>query len=174
MPVWAPPRSHWFSVATSWTLGCLLAVSGMAAGCGGKAEDRPTPAPTPVSSSASSTSGTPSVPGHVPSGRWGGEQLILTVTEAGATAEFECAAGVVTEPLALDAQGRFDSAGTYAAESGGPVSTTQTPSVLSARYTGRLVDDRHLMLSVLLPDSGTTHGPFRLERGHDPALERCL
>lgn len=125
-----------------------------------------------MSPSTPATSGT-SAPGRVPEGTWAGEELILTVTEAGASAEFECAAGLLAEPLELDAKSRFDAPGTYAAESGGPVPATPPPAQ-SARYTGQLVDTSHLILTVLLTESGTTHGPFRLELGREPTLERCL
>jgi hypothetical protein len=112
---------------------------------------------------------------RVPEGIWAGEQLVLTVTAVGATAEFECAAGVVTEPLRLDPRGRFDVPGIYANQPGGPVPTTgPSPPALSARYRGQLKDAHHLVLTVALTESGKTEGPFELELGGDQSLERCV
>lgn len=163
-------------VTTPWMIVLLLALSVGTAGCNAEPREDATQTPSPSSGSVSpstpTTSGT-SAPGRVPEGTWAGEELILTVTEAGASAEFECAAGLLAEPLELDAKSRFNSPGTYAAQSGGPVPATPPPAQ-SARYTGQLVDASHLVLTVLLPESGTTHGPFRLELGREPTLERCL
>src|SRR6267142_1618957 len=44
----------------------------------------------------------------VPNGTWGGEHASLTVTDAGAHAEFDCASGDIDQPLAVDAEGRLN------------------------------------------------------------------
>ena len=138
--------------------GCLLATHSLA-GCTG---DPVTVEPTPTAST-------------VPDGVWAGERAILTVTASGATAEFECAAGRLDEPLSLDPRQRFDVGGTYAAHPGGPESTdSPTPESTPARYRGQLVDATHVDLTVVLSASGRRLGPFSLELGGDEVLERCL
>ncbi len=47
-------------------------------------------------------------------GSWGGTNARLEATASGATLQFKCSArGEVGSPLKLDADGRFDQAGTY-------------------------------------------------------------
>ena len=112
-------------------------------------------------------------PTEIAPGAWAGEQLILTVTPSGTTSEFECAGGA-SKPLALDDQGRFDAEGTYASHPGGPATPQDADAPpLPARYQGRLIDARHLSLSVELVRTGQTLGPFALELGGTTSLQRC-
>src|SRR5215213_9370661 len=74
--------------------------------------------------------------GGAPAGPWGGEHITLQVTESGGTFEIDCAHGTIEGRLSLDAQGRFDSPGTYVSESGGPDREGHTPAINRARYTG--------------------------------------
>src|SRR6266404_4607647 len=41
-------------------------------------------------------------------GDWGGRHIRLSVTERGATIEYDCANGTIEEPLLLGRDGRFD------------------------------------------------------------------
>jgi hypothetical protein len=49
----------------------------------------------------------------VATGAWGGEHIILEVSENGAEVEFDCARGQVTQPITLDKHGDFDVAGHF-------------------------------------------------------------
>lgn len=60
-------------------------------------------------------------PTSVATGMWGGEHMILQVSEKGGEAEFDCAHGRITQPMALDKRGNFDVAGTLTPEHGRPV-----------------------------------------------------
>lgn len=121
------------------------------------------------------TSVSPSGADRVPEGVWAGPHAVLTITAEGATAEFECATGVVTQPLSLDDRRRFDVPASHHPESGGPASTggSRAPPI-AARYRGRLIDAQHLTLTVVLLESGKTAGPFELTRGGQASLERCV
>ena len=44
-------------------------------------------------------------------GAWGGSHVIMRVTSTGASVEYDCAEGVIEEPLRPDAEGRFTAAG---------------------------------------------------------------
>src|SRR2546423_15711826 len=57
---------------------------------------------------------------RVPNGIWGGRQMVINVTDQGATLEFVCANGQTTEPLALDSNVRFDVGGLFLSEDPGP------------------------------------------------------
>src|SRR5262249_24911263 len=47
----------------------------------------------------------------VPNGTWGGDHVVLTVTDGGGTVEMDCAHGTLDHPLQLDDAGRFSVAG---------------------------------------------------------------
>lgn len=166
----------------SFALVVVLAGGWSAGGCSdstvdGDADGEPTPTATGTADRSPTPSNTAEPPGSsdtVRPGPWSGEDSALIVTASGATATFECASGAITEPLRLDAAGRFDLAGWFAAESGGPGTTdTPEPLTLPARYRGRVVDSQ-MTLSLVLTDSGTRHGPFRLQLGGTAAPEQCL
>jgi hypothetical protein len=120
-------------------------------------------------------------------GEWGGRRVSLTVTETGASIEYDCAHGTIDERVILDAEGRFDVRGTHEDESGGTLPAT---SVLeesgspggakgagahrrAARYTGR-VEGRTLSLTVTLDESAQAFGTFSLTHGATARLYKCL
>jgi hypothetical protein len=110
----------------------------------------------------------------VPIGTWGGEHAGLMVGEVGASAEFDCAHGATSGAMTLDAASRFDVAGTYTREHGGPVQNPPPPpDIHPARYTGS-TDGRTLILTVTLGDTGDVFGPYTLTFGAQPRLLKCL
>lgn len=114
-----------------------------------------------------------SSPTALPPGDWGGEHVSLTVSDTGASVEFDCAHGTVDGPLLLDSDGRFNLNGAYVREHGGPVHDGEPEDRQPASYVGRLQGSR-LTLSIRLTADGTQIGPFTLVRGQPPALFKCL
>jgi|ERR687883_828667 hypothetical protein len=108
----------------------------------------------------------------VAAGVWGGEHIRLEVTGSGATVEYDCAHGMIAEPLTLDSQGRFDATGTHTREHGGPVRRDDTPDSSPARYTGR-VEGQTMTLTVTLPDAGTDVGTYTLTQGSEGRIRKC-
>src|SRR5664280_1463436 len=53
---------------------------------------------------------------------WGGNHVSLEITPQGATLEFDCAHGNISEPIKANAKGEFAARGTYTPERGGPIS----------------------------------------------------
>jgi hypothetical protein len=106
----------------------------------------------------------------ITAGTWGGEHLILEVSEKGAEAEFECARGQVTQPIRLDGRGNFDVAGTFTPEHGGPVLRNETAQPAAARYSGHVDSDK---MSLTVTIAGKTVGVFTLSRGSHPMLRKC-
>jgi hypothetical protein len=95
----------------------------------------------------------------------------MSVGEAGAKLEFDCAHGVVEEALTLDDQGRFAAKGRFVREHGGPTRKDEADSSLAARYQGS-AESSALTLEVVLP-SGDTLGPFRLTLGGRARVVKC-
>jgi hypothetical protein len=107
----------------------------------------------------------------IATGAWGGEHVVLKVSEKGADVEFDCAHGQVTQPIALDKHGDFDVAGTFTPEHGGPVRRDENTPSASARYSGH-VDGDTMSLSVTLGKEKV--GIYTLIRGSHPRLTKCL
>lgn len=104
----------------------------------------------------------------VPQGNWGGPSVNLTVTPGGGTIEFDCGRGTIDLPMLLDANGRFDVAGTFVRE-GGP--EKENPDRIPARYAGS-TDGRTLILTVSA--DGFAIGPLTLALGAQTRLLKCL
>ena len=106
----------------------------------------------------------------VPEGAWGGNQIALTVTRAGAQVEFACAHGTVDQSLPVDSDGRFDVPGSYTAD-GGPTPASQLPK--PARYSGQLHGTTRMDFDVTLTGASQTLASFTLQRGAAATLVKC-
>ena len=109
--------------------------------------------------------------GRVPEGKWGGAHAALTVEQAGARVELDCAHGEATAPLLLDEGGRFDVPGYYVQEHGGP-NREEEDDRRPARYLGS-ADEREVRLSIHLTDDSSTIGPFSMILGSPAQLVKC-
>ncbi|HZI17627.1 MAG TPA: hypothetical protein VEY09_03440 [Pyrinomonadaceae bacterium] len=117
-------------------------------------------------------------------GEWGGSHARLVAGAGRVTVEFDCAHGHFEGPVTLDAAGRFEAAGTYVREGGGPSRVeadapdsapvrAEGEETFRARYAG-VVEGRNMTLAVTLVGSGAEVGTFRLRLGRPAALQKCL
>ena len=106
-------------------------------------------------------------------GSWGGSHLSLDVTSTGARLEYDCADGVIEEPLRPDAEGRFTATGVHTPGHGGPIRADEVLPALRARYEGRIRGER-MSLLVTLTETGLVLGSFDLRRGSPGLLVPCL
>ena len=111
--------------------------------------------------------------GRLPAGAWGGSHIRLDVTEEGATVELDCAHGTIRGPILPGADGRFEAAGTYVQEHGGPEREGEEREGRPARYSGR-VEGSTLTLTIALNGADETIGTFTLARGKAARLTKCL
>jgi hypothetical protein len=111
--------------------------------------------------------------GRLAPGTWGGDRVQLTVTEQGATIEYDCGHGTIDEPVTTDARGRFAAKGTHVFEHGGPAREDEPDSRHAARYQGRVEGDA-MDLTVTIVDSQREVGAFTLKRGVYTRLHKCL
>ena len=107
---------------------------------------------------------------NVQTGAWAGEHIVMQVTGAGATVEFDCAHATIDAPLVLDSGGRFDLAGSFTPE-GGPERGDQSRTV-AARFGG-VIRDSTLTLTVVLTENTETIGVFTLRHGAQARLFKC-
>jgi len=106
-------------------------------------------------------------------GRWGGSHIELEITDDGATVDYDCAHGRLTEQLRPDRDGRFSAQGTYVPERPGPAREGEGDRGAAARYEGRVEGDT-MTLTVTLAEDGHTVGTFTLTRGRRGRLRKCL
>jgi hypothetical protein len=97
----------------------------------------------------------------------------MDVTSDGARLEYDCAEGVIEQPLRPDGDGQFTATGTHTPGHGGPVRVGEILPALPARYDGH-VEGEQMNLRVTLTDTGVELGSFQLRRGSSGFLLRCL
>ena len=109
----------------------------------------------------------------VPAGVWGGKGMQLTITVAGATLDYGCDSGSITEPLLADTSGKFVAHGTHIFGVGGPQQPGAPPrKEHKTRYEG-VREGNTIRLIVALVDLKRDVGSFTLVLGRPASLERC-
>jgi hypothetical protein len=106
-------------------------------------------------------------------GPWGGSHVSMHVTSVGARLEYDCAEGVIEEPLRPDGEGRFTATGTHTPGHGGPIRAGEILPSFRARYDGH-VKGEQLSLLVTFTETGAQVGSFELRHGSSGLLVRCL
>jgi len=109
---------------------------------------------------------------RVATGKWGGQNVELDVTEDGARLRFSCASGNIGQPLTLDAEGRFSAKGTFVAGVMGPSREDDPPKSRPAVYSG-VVRDNVMTLTVTVTDAKEEGGTFELTQGEPGHIRRC-
>lgn len=129
--------------------------------------------PTTTATSATVATTVPAGTRRVPEGVWGGQGIRLVVGPSGASVEYDCATGLISQALVLDGAGSFQADGSHTFQPGGPVQPgAPAPAAQPARYSGS-VQGSQMQLAVVLTRTGTTLGPFSLGLGQQPLLDRC-
>src|SRR5688572_22305119 len=105
-------------------------------------------------------------------GTWGGEHIAMEVTDAGATIEYDCARGRITEKIAPAADGRFEAKGIHKRERGGPTRQGEDEGQ-PAIYRGS-VKDETMTLTVELAENNESVGSFTLTQGKTGRIRKCL
>jgi hypothetical protein len=95
----------------------------------------------------------------------------MELTKAGADLDFDCAVGTIDQPLALPADGKFQSRGTYTRERGGPV-TKDGNQAVAATYVGTIKGEA-MHLEIVLVSGKETVGTYELVRGRCGHVFKC-
>jgi hypothetical protein len=126
-----------------------------------------------VVAATSACAGAATGPSRARTGLWGGERVLLSVAADGTHLEFDCAHGELPAASTLDHDSRFDAAGVYVREHGGPIRQSEMPDSHPANYSG-LVTSQTLTLTIRLSDSSETIGTFTLVPGSSGRVFKCL
>jgi len=105
-------------------------------------------------------------------GLWGGQGISMEATDSGATLEFDCASGTITEPIVLDSAGKFSAKGRFARQRPGPTREDDNTEGQPASYSG-VVDGENLTLTITLTKDSEKVGDFTLAHGKIGRIRRC-
>ena len=112
------------------------------------------------------------IPDRVSNGTWGGEHIGIVVTDTGATIEYDCAAGTISEPLRLTESGNFEWRGIHSPGHGGPARIDEPPNAHPARYTGHATANQ-LVITLAILDMSVPDQTFTLQRGGNARVFKC-
>jgi hypothetical protein len=104
---------------------------------------------------------------------WGGDHVLLSVTDASTYLELDCAHGDIPAVPMLDRQGQFQVAGTFTREHGGPIRQGEVAERHPAVYSG-VVMSTTMTLSIRLSDTNDLIGAFTLVSGSRGRVFKCL
>lgn len=105
-------------------------------------------------------------------GTWGGQHVVMEVTDEGAKIEFDCAHGRLTEKIVPAGGGKFETKGVFVRERGGPTrqgEDNEEPAI----YRGSIKDET-MTLTVELTQNKESVGTFTLTHGKDGRIRKCL
>jgi hypothetical protein len=105
-------------------------------------------------------------------GIWGGNHVHLEVTQNGATIEFDCARGTISQKIITNRSGRFVADGTYAPERGGPVRQNAQANDVPVSFIGQ-IKGQSMTLTVRRRDTKELIGVFALRSGQEGKLVKC-
>jgi hypothetical protein len=104
-------------------------------------------------------------------GTWGGPHIALEVTADGATVDYDCAHGRITEKVVLNSEGKFEAKGVYIREGPGPTRAgpeKEEPAIYSGKSDGKTIE-----LTVKLANTDETVGIFTLTHGMSGRVRKC-
>src|SRR5579862_799127 len=103
---------------------------------------------------------------------WGGEHVSLVMSKANATLEFDCAEGVILNPIRPDSNGDFTATGTFTPQRGGPIKKDSPPADLPATYKGS-IHGNTMHLEVTLSNGNAPPPAMTLTRGAVGHVVKC-
>lgn len=105
-------------------------------------------------------------------GEWGGQGVSMEATDTGATLNFDCATGSITEAIVPDGAGRFSVKGLFARQHPGPTREEDNNEGQAANYSG-VIEGENLTLTITLTRNGEKAGTFNLGHGRIGRIRRC-
>jgi hypothetical protein len=106
----------------------------------------------------------------VAKGEWGGTGIAMTVTDGGATIQFDCANGTITEQLRMKRDGSFSAEGTLMRNGPGPIreGAQGMPVIFKGKITGKA-----MTLQMTDAKNGDKLAEYSARQGQSARLHRC-
>ena len=104
-------------------------------------------------------------------GQWGGQGISMEVTDSGASLDFDCASGTISEPIELDGSSKFSAKGLFARHHPGPTREAENEGQ-PAIYSG-VLDGENMTLTITLKQNSENVGSFTLAHGKVGRIRRC-
>jgi hypothetical protein len=108
-------------------------------------------------------------------GTWGGRGIDLELNRGGGTLNFDCAHGLLLQPVRVNRGGQFNIPGTFTPEHGGPTFPGEHLLTYNVRYRGFVSGSRMYVRFSYFHDGQWTrlnYGP--LFRGSPGQVHKCL
>ena len=105
-------------------------------------------------------------------GTWGGQGISMEVTDNGASLDFDCATGSITQAIVTDSAGKFSVKGLFARQRPGPTREGDENEGEPATYSG-VIDGENLSLTITLARSNEKAGTFTLGHGKPARIRKC-
>jgi hypothetical protein len=96
----------------------------------------------------------------------------MDVTDNGASLDFDCASGRITEAIVPDRAGKFTAKGLFARQRPGPTREGDDNDGQPATYTG-VINGENLTLTINLTRNDEKVGTFTLGHGKPARIRRC-
>ena len=106
----------------------------------------------------------------VAKGEWGGSEVAMTVTETGATIQFDCANANITKQLRVKKDGSFVAERTFTRNGPGPVRIDAQATLVAIK--GKLAG-KALTLHITDAKTRESLGDFTVRQGESVRLHRC-
>ena len=107
-------------------------------------------------------------------GSWGGQGIgLVDVNGGGVQLEFDCADGLIKQPIIPDKQGNFSIVGTFTQNRPGPTRMDAPDTTQPALYKGKITGQT-MTLTIELTEGKNQLGPYTLTANRAPRIMRCL
>jgi hypothetical protein len=110
---------------------------------------------------------------RLPDGPWGAIGLTLITEGDRVLLTFDCANARIEKRPELDAKGNFDAQGVFIRQRGGPIRMDEKPNEQPARFVGR-ISGENMDMVITLMKTGEEIGKYKLQRGKEGRIRRCL
>jgi hypothetical protein len=106
----------------------------------------------------------------VPKGDWGGTGAQMSVSDAGASIDFDCASGSINKQLRMKRGGGFTAEGTFMRSGPGPIRIGDEgrPVIYNGKVTGKVMTVR-----ITDKKTGESVGEYTVTKGQPTRLHRC-
>jgi len=106
-------------------------------------------------------------------GIWGGQGISLEINDSGSELNYDCAHGTINGKIIPDRKGKFAAKGFHVREHGAAVRQDENGTGQAVTYRGSILGET-MTLTVTLSETKESIGTFKLTRGQDGRIRKCM